>query len=200
MRLLWSSRSPFARKVLAAAHELGIADRIAPERVVVSQTAPNEAVMARNPLGQIPTLILPDGTALFDSAVIVEWLDTSFGPRLIPPAGAARFAVLRLQAVGDGLMENSVRRLGERLRGELASEPHAAAAWTRILRVLDLLEAEAELPGAHAGGVAIACGLAHLDFRHGDRDWRAGRPRLAAWYAAFSERPSMRLTAYRDEY
>jgi glutathione S-transferase len=200
MRLFWSSRSPFARKVVAAAHELGVADRLRLERVVVSQTAPNADVLARNPLGQIPTLILPDGSAVFDSAVILDWLDTRFGPRLIPREGASRLSVLRLQAIGDGLMENSVRRLGERFRGPLASEPHAVAAWMKILRVLDHLEAEAESLGADAGGVAIACGLAHLDFRHGDQDWRAAHPRLAAWHAGFSERPSMQLTAYRDEY
>jgi glutathione S-transferase len=201
MKLFWSSRSPFARKVVAAAHELGIADRIALERVIVSGTATNEAVMAHNPLGQIPTLLLPDGSALFDSAVIVEWLDLHHGPhRLLPADPPARFAVLRLQAIGDGIMENSVRRLGERTRGPIGSAPHAAANWAKIAAALDRLERE--VPGLEtpsAGSVAIACALAHLDFRHGDGEWRAARPALAEWHARFSARPSMQATAYRDE-
>jgi len=200
MKLFWSSRSPFVRKVMIAAHELGIADRIATERVVVSATAPHDGVMAHNPLSQIPTLVLPDGSSLFDSAVILDWLDTQFGPRLIPAEQAARFALLRLQALGDGLMENSVRRLGETNRGALRSAPHAAAHAVKIARTLDHLEPQAARLGADAGGIAIAAGLAHLDFRHADLDWRAGHPALAAWHAAFSQRPSMTLTAYSNEY
>ncbi len=202
MRLFWSSRSPFARKVVAAAHELGIADRIRLDRVVVSSTGTNEVVMTHNPLSQIPTLLLPDGTALFDSAVILEWLDLRFGPnRLLPADPAQRFAVLRLQALGDGLMENSIRCLGERMRGPLFSAAHDAAHRAKIASVLDCLEKEAaDLHQATAGSLAIACGIAHLDFRHADQDWRAGRPRLAAWHEEFSSRPSMRATAYRDEH
>ncbi len=85
MKLYWSSRSPFVRKVMVAAHEVGVAGRIATERVVVSAAAPNAAVMAVNPLNKIPTLVLEDGTALFDSRVICEYLDTLHdGPRLFP--------------------------------------------------------------------------------------------------------------------
>ncbi len=200
MKLFWSSRSPFVRKVMIAAHELGVADRITTERVVVSATAPHDGVMAHNPLSQIPTLVLPDGSALFDSAVIFEWLDTEFGPRLIPTEKAARFAVLRLQALGDGLMENSVRRLGEINRAALRSEPHVAAHGVKIARVLDALETQAKGFGVDAGTIAIAAGLAHLDFRHADLEWRNGHPALAAWHADFSRRPSMTLTAYSNEY
>jgi glutathione S-transferase len=200
MRLLWSSRSPFARKVVAAAHELGIAERIALDRVVVSQTTLNEAVLEQNPLGQIPTLMMPDGGTLFDSAVILDWLDHRFGPRLLPREPEARYAVLRLQALGDGLMENSVRRLGETLRGELRSEAHAEGNRVKIGRALDHLEPQAAQLRPDAGGIAIACALAHLDFRHADLEWRRRRPALADWQAAFSERPSMRLTAYSNDY
>lgn len=200
MKLFWSSRSPFVRKVMIAAQELGIADRITPERVVVSATAPHDGVMHHNPLSQIPTLVLPDGSALFDSAVIVEWLDAQFGPRLFPAEKEARFAVLRLQALGDGLMENSVRRLGETTRGTLRSEPHFAAHAVKMRRVLDALDPLAKDFGVDAGTIAIASGLAHLDFRHADLDWRNGHPRLAAWHEDFSQRPSMTRTAYSNEY
>ncbi|NKE43145.1 glutathione S-transferase [Roseomonas frigidaquae] len=202
MRLFWSSRSPFARKVMVAAHELGMADCITPERVVVSATEGNPQVMAHNPLGQIPTLLLADGSALFDSAVILEWLDSQHGAhRLLPADAARRFAVLRLQSLGDGIMENSIRRLGEHQRGPLGSPPHAAAQASRIACTLDRLEREAEaLEVVTAGSIAIACALAHLDFRHAGLQWRNGRPALDAWHARFTERPAMRATAYRDEH
>lgn len=201
LRLFWSSRSPFARKVMVAAHELGIAGRIETVRVVVSGTAPNEAVLHHNPLGQIPTLLLEDGSALFDSAVIVDYLDHAFGEhRLLPRDGAARFAVLRLQAIGDGMMENSVRRLGERSRGALGSAAHAEGHRLKLGRALDRMEQEAaSLASVDAGSIAVACGLGHLDFRFADDDWRTARPRLAAWYADFAARPSMQATAHRDE-
>ena len=201
MKLFWSSRSPFARMVVAAAHELGIAERISLERVVVSGSAPNGDVLARNPLGQIPTLLLPDGSALFDSAVILEYLDLHHGPhRLLPASAEERLAVLRLQALGDGLMENSVRRLGERTRGPLGSERHAEGHRVKIGRTLDWLEAGVgQLASVNAGTLAIACGLGHLDFRFAEDGWREGRPRLDAWFATFSARPSMRATAHSDE-
>ena len=201
MTLFWSSRSPFARKVVTAAHELGIAERITLERVVVSASDSNPQVAAHNPLSQIPTLLLEDGTALFDSAVILDWLDATHGPgRLLPADPARRFAVLRQQALGDGIMENSIKRLGERMRGPIASAPHAAANALKIGQALDRLEGEAsELEAVTAGSIAIGCALAHLDFRHEDLNWREGRLQLAAWHARFSERPAMRATAFRDE-
>ena len=85
MKLLWSSRSPFVRKVMVAAHEVGLADRIRTERVVVAANKPNADVMAVNPLNKIPTLVLDDGTVLYDSRVICEYLDTLHdGPKLFP--------------------------------------------------------------------------------------------------------------------
>jgi glutathione S-transferase len=201
MKLFWSSRSPFARKVMVAAHELGIADHITAERVVVSAHGSNAEVMAHNPLSQIPTLLLADGTALFDSSVIVEWLDLQHGPHLLlPQQPEQRFTVLRLQALGDGIMENSIRRLGETQRGPLASLPHATAHAFKIAAALDRLEQEVQaLEAVTAGSISIACGLAHLDFRHADMAWRSGRPALAAWHAQVSGRDAMRATAYRDE-
>ena len=90
MKLLWSSRSPFARKVMVAAHEVGVAARIATQRVVVSANKPSAEVMALNPLNKIPTLVLQDGTPLYDSRVICEFLDSLHdGPKLLPPDGAA---------------------------------------------------------------------------------------------------------------
>src|SRR5882672_11146388 len=114
MKLYWSSRSPFVRKVMVTVHELGLVSRIRTERVVVSAAAPNAEVMAVNPLNKIPTLVLDDGTALYDSRVICEYLDTLHeGRKLFPADPSACFTALRRQALRDGLMDGIVRRLGE---------------------------------------------------------------------------------------
>lgn len=202
MQLLWSSRSPFARKVMVAAHELGIADRIAPVRVLVSAPTCNPEVMRLNPLGRIPTLVLEDGTALIDSPAIVEFLDvTHGGGRLLPHEPERRWPVLQLQALGDGLMTLTVLRLGERTRGALASAPHAEAFRAKAAATLDRLEAEAgRLGPVSAGSIAVACALSYLDFRFADDAWREGRPALEAWHAAFSRRASMLATWHVEQY
>ena len=204
VKLLWSSRSPFVRKVMVAAHEVGIAGRIATERVVVGVDKPDPGVMALNPLNKIPTLVLDDGAVLYDSRVISEYLDTLHGgPKLFPADPAARWRALRRQALGDGLMEIIVLRLGEQYRPrETQSESHLSSFRLKTLSALDRLEAEGVDPAGtpDIGHIAIGCALAHLDFRFAADAWRTGRPRLSAWFAAFAERPSMRATQYADVY
>ena len=204
MKLLWSSRSPFVRKVMVAAHETGLAGRIRTERVVVAANKPNADVMALNPLNKIPTLVLEDGSVLHDSRVICEYLDALHdGPKLFPSNGAARWSVLRSQALGDGLMEVIVLRLGERNRAkEAQSESHLAAYRLKIASALDRIEVEGNGPAGtrDIGQIAIGCALGHLDFRFAADDWRAGRPKLTAWYADFARRPSMQVTEYADVY
>jgi glutathione S-transferase len=203
MKLLWSSRSPFARKVMVAAHEVGVADRIAIERVVVSANKPNTDVMAVNPLNKIPTLVLQDGRTLYDSRVICEYLDSLHGPKLHPSDQAMRWAVLRRQALGDGLLEVLILRLVEQARPkETQSESHLAAYRLKTAATLDRIEAERIGPAGSAdiGDVAIGCALGYLDFRFAADNWRAGRPKLAAWYADFARRPSMRATEHIDAY
>jgi glutathione S-transferase len=204
MKLLWSSRSPFVRKVMVAAHEVGVAGRIATERVVVAANKPNADVMAVNPLNKIPTLVLDDGTVLYDSRVICEYLDTlSDGPKLFPADKSARWSALRRQALGDGLMEIIVLRLGEQNRAkEGQSESHLSAFRLKIASALDRIEAEGPGPAGRPdiGQIAVGCALGHLDFRFAADDWRAGRPKLSAWYAEFADRPSMRATEYADVY
>jgi glutathione S-transferase len=202
MKLYWSSRSPFVRKVMVAAHETGLAPRIRTERVVVSAAAPNAEVMATNPLNKIPTLILDDGTALYDSRVICEYFDTLHdGPRLFPAEADARWTARRRQALGDGLMDVIVLRLGEQGRPAAnQSEKHLAAYRLKIATALDRLEGETLEGAPTIGHIAIACALGHLDFRFAADGWRAGRPNLARWYDSFKNRPSMQVTEYVDAY
>jgi glutathione S-transferase len=202
VKLLWSSRSPFVRKVVVVAHELGIAGRIALERVNVTGKETNAEVMRLNPLNKIPTLTLDDGSIMIDSQVIAEYLDETFGKgELFPRDAARRWSVRRLHALGDGIMNFNISRLGEKGRGEQASEGFMTAWLAKTTATLDMLERETDsLASVTIGSIAIAVALAHLDFRFADDGWRNGRPRLTTWYAGFAERPSMRLTVPQDVY
>ena len=136
--------------------------------------------MSANPLNKIPTLFLDDGRALYDSRVICEYLDTLHaGPKLIPANPTARFAALRRQALGDGLMELNVLRLGEQNRPPAAkSEKHLAAYRLKSTTTLDALDKEADRLESQPdiGQIAIASALSHLDFRFAADKWREGRP------------------------
>ena len=202
MKLLWSSRSPFVRKVVVVTHELGIADRIELERVNITASAANAQVMRFNPLNKIPTLLLDDGSVMIDSPVIAEYLDETYGRgELFPHDAKRRWQVKRLHALGDGIMNYNISRLGEKGRGEQAS-PEFMAAWlAKTTAALDALEQETEsLAPLTIGSIAVAVALAHLDFRFADDAWRNGRPKLAAWYAGFAKRPSMQQTVPQDVY
>ena len=199
MKLHWSPRSPFVRKVMIVAHETGLADDIVLIRSVAVASAPNGAIMADNPLNKIPTLVLDDGTPVFDSRVICEYLDgLHAGEKLFPAAARPRLLALRRQALGDGLMDLCVLWRGERNRPQSAQSADLLAAFAvKSAAALDVLEKEA---GALAqdvfsiGHVAIGCALAYLDFRFADLDWRRGRPALADWHGGFEQRPSAAAT------
>ena len=202
MKLLWSSRSPFVRKVVVVAHELGIAERIELQRVNVTASATNAEVMQCNPLNKIPTLLLDDGSIMIDSPVIAEYLDETYGKsELFARNTARRWQVRRLHALGDGIMNYNIARLGEKARGEKASENFAAAFFAKTKATLDQLEQETgHLEPLSIGSIAVAVALAHLDFRFADDGWRDRRPKLAAWHVRFADRPSMRATTPQDVY
>jgi len=202
MKLHWSPRSPFARKVMVFAHEAGLAGSIELVRSVVAMRQPNAAVMRDNPLGKLPTLVLDDGRTLFDSAVICEYLDGLHGgARLFPASGEARWQALRWHALGNGLLDLLV--LWRNVREWEAPPRDLLDAFDlKNCATLDLLEKETPALEAAAfgiGHVAILCALGYLDYRFAGFDWRAGRPRLAAWYEVQAQRPSMRLTVPSDD-
>jgi glutathione S-transferase len=197
MKLLYSPASPYARKVLVLAHEVGLIDRIAVTTAGASPTGPAPEVAAHNPLGKIPALVLEDGTALYDSRVICEYLDgLSAGPRLFPE-GAARWDALIRQALADGLLDAALLTRYERV---LRPEERRWDAWEsgqtgKIRSALDRFETlVAGGPALDIGTVAMACALGYLDLRFPDLAWREGRPALAAWFADFARRPSMEAT------
>lgn len=205
MKLFWSSRSPFVRKVMVTAHETGLAERIERVRTVVAPTKPNADVMALNPLNKLPTLIRDDGRPLYDSRVICEYLDTQHaGTKLFPAAGEARFEALRLQALGDGILDFLLLGLSERARPEPQQSPDLKAALdVKFKTAFDALEREANALASGPmtiGHLAIGCVLGYADFRYAAKDWRQGRPALAAWGASMLARPSYKATEHADVY
>jgi glutathione S-transferase len=202
MKLHWSPRSPFVRKVMIAAHERGLVDRITCVRTVAAMTKPHAELMKDNPLSKIPTLVLDDGTVLYDSPVICEYLDALDGkPKLFPAEPKARLLALRRQALGDGFLDLLVATRNERERAQ-PSGVHLESAAARKAAVLQSLEREAmSLAGAPfgIGHIAIGCALSYLDFRFADEDWRKQHPRIASWHYAFAARPSVRSTEPVDD-
>ncbi len=186
---------------MVTAHECGLADQI--EKVDVGTFVPmdvHEAVASDNPLGRIPALVLDDGATLYDSRVICEWLaDKSGNKELLPSAGDARWRILTLQALGQGLADGAVQtRYEVGLRPEHLRWPELVTR--QMQRFEDVFDALAgpwrkDLDQVTLGSIAAAVVLSYIDFRYPDVDWRTGRADLAAWHAKFSERPSMVATA-----
>ena len=197
MKLLTSPASPYVRKARVILLEAGTREV---QEVEVSTTAfaTDEQVKAANPLGKIPALIMDDGQALFDSRVITRFLDSHFGTGLYP--STSLWAVLRLEATGDGILDCALAMTYElRFRPEEKRFPEwLDAQWAKISSALDYLESDldAQLGGdLNIGQIAVGCALGYLDLRHDARGWRNTHPKLAAWFAAFSQRPSMTATA-----
>lgn len=196
MILYSSPSSPYARKIRAALHELGAHKRV---RVVdVDTRDPKSGLWQASPAGRIPVLVV-EGVTIHDSPVILQWVDATFGPRLLPATGPARWDALTREATGDGLTDTLVPMRMEVLRpaGE-QSRTFLEKSRDRVLRILDGMEHDAaRFPPVEAvdvGALGLACALGYLEFRFPDIEWRPARPALAAWYEAFSQRGSMRLT------
>ena len=197
MKLYYSPTSPYVRKVMMTAIECGLDDRI--ERVLTNAWEAESGLPDDNPLCKVPTLVTADGLALFDSPVICEYLDSlnPAGPALFPPAGPARWKALRLLALGDGICDAAVMRRLESLRPEpQRSSANDERQKRAVTRACDLLEREAgQLAGpVTIGALSLLAGLGYLDLRFAEDDWRAGRPRLAAWFAEISQRPCYQRT------
>lgn len=204
MRLYWSPRSPYVRKVMIFAHEVGLAGRIETVRTAVAMTQPNRELMRINPLGKIPTLVTDEGAVLFDSALICEYLDSLHGgTRLFPGEPEKRWQALRWHALGNNMLDNLVLWLNERRRPQPQQSPDILSAFDLKIRAsLDFLDNEAAELGAASlsiGHICIGDALGYIDFRFPGLDWRNGRGRVAAWHESFAQRPSFRNTMPVDE-
>lgn len=194
MKITASGASPYVRKAMACAIARGIDSQL--EKWTIATTDP--VLSNSNPLGKVPTFITDEGVALFDSPVICEFLDSiGSAPALFPAAGPARWAALRLQAIGDGILDASQPR-----RRELAlPQDEGRVAYIdlqrgKVARAVAVLEKEAASLGAlkTIGDIAVACALGYLDFRFAHEPWRPGHPKLEAWYSSVVSLPPMAKT------
>lgn len=196
MKLHWSPKSPYVRKVMICAHELQVLHQLGLVRSVAAMLKPNAELMQDNPLSKIPTLVLDDGTTLFDSVVICEYLNELAGGTLFPPGGPEKWQALRWHALGDGLLDALILWRNERER-EVPLRALADAFELKTRTALAMLDGEAQaLANApfSIGHVAVGCALGYLDYRFGSLEWRGIAPRLAGWYAIVAARPSFRET------
>ena len=183
-----SPASPFVRKVRIAAAVLGLEREITVE--AADTMSPTDSVRQQNPLGKIPALVLEDGTVLFDSRVILDYLDhRAGGGRIVPTDPKARFAALRLQALADGLMDASILLIYEgRWRPAEKHEQkwvdHQAGKVARALAALEAAPPALDAP-PDVGRIALACALGYRDFRF-QGSWRKDHPRLVAWLDNFA--------------
>jgi glutathione S-transferase len=199
MKLFFSPASPYVRKVMVVANELGLADRIEKLPSAASPVNADQTITPHNPTGKVPTLLTDDGISLFDSRVICEYLDGLDGTqRIFPAAGPARWTALREQAIGDGLLDAALlSRYETFMRPEaLRWEAWTTGQLTKIDVSLAAIEAAVDGFGSRVdiGTIAIGCALGYLDFRFAHRPWRDANPRAAAWFETFSTRPSMQAT------
>src|SRR5262245_14933714 len=204
MKLHWSPRSPFVRKVMIVAHELKLTERLTLVRTVVATTRPHLELMKENPLSKLPTLVLDDGTIIYDSPVVCEYLDTLHpGPKLYPAEIRARMTAERRQALGDGMLDFCLLWRNELDRPkDKQSEVHLSSFAAKRKACLAMLEKEADDLAAtpfNIGHVGVGVALSYLDFRFADLPWRDDHPRIAAWHAAFAARPSVVATEPIDD-
>jgi len=166
--------------------------------VATTPIAPDQTLLAKNPLSKVPALERPDGPTLYDSRVICAYLDARGGNRLYPQ-GARRWDTLTLEATADGILDAALLMTYEsRLRPEDKRMPEwVDGQWDKIARACGALNTRwmSHLQGPlDMGQIAVACALAYVDFRHDARGWRKGNDTLAAWFAKFESRDSMKAT------
>jgi glutathione S-transferase len=199
VNLFYSPNSPYARKARIIIHELKLGARV--EEVMVSLPA-DAKFRAVNPLGKIPALLLDDGSVIYDSPVICEYLDELGGGKFFPRASLfkeaqGRWRALTLQALGDGIADAVVRRNQEM---RLAEDKRSADVLQRQTAAIEAAfvvanRAAPKFPATPTiGEIAIACAIGYLDLRVPNDGWRDRYPQLTEWLVAFSRFESVQAT------
>lgn len=197
MKLLYSPLSPYVRKVVVTAHELGLMDQIETVPLGGTPTDPNPEIVAANPVGKIPTLITEDHGNLFDSRVICRYLN-SIGGGSLYGSGAGEWPIIGREALAEGMIDAALLAAYEaRLRPEeIRFQPWVDGQLAKVSKGAAAFEARiGEMSGdLTIDKIALGCALGYVDFRHATLGWRDSCPALADWYATFVERPSMQAT------
>jgi glutathione S-transferase len=198
MKIFFSPTSPYVRKCMVTAHEVGLVDRLELLPASAHPVTRDQAIIASNPLGKVPTLVSDDGHALYDSRVICEYLNDLGQGRLLAKDGALRWEALTLQSLGDGILDAALLA-----RYETAVRPEALR-WTdwiqgkidAIHTSLRYLEEHPELfqRDFNLGLLTVGCALWYLDLRYPDLAWRQNYPQLARASEPVLQRESMQQT------
>ncbi len=201
MKLIGSNTSPYVRKVRVVMAEKKLDYELVVEDVWAAQTP----ICAANPLGKVPCLVMEGGEALFDSRVIVEYLDTlSPVGKLIPPVGRERAETKTWEALADGLLDAAILARLEATWGARSPEQRSQA-W--IDRQMGKIEASLTAMSKGLGDkpfcagiylsladIAVGCALGYLDFRFAQIDWRSDHPNLLKLYDKLMLRASFAET------
>ncbi len=199
MKLFAWPSSPYVRKVLLVAYEVGLADRI--DRVYARSEHDVKMLHRLNPIGKIPTLVVNDDLVIIESNAICRYLaehPSRSGDLELPDL--EQWALDRNQAVVDGILDAAASGMAERRRpAAVQYRPFMEHLLARIDRCLGELETVLPHYGSKVTLFTISLGatLAYLDFRYSDHHWRPAHADLDTWFADFSERPSMKKTVYR---
>jgi len=200
MKLRWSPTSPFVRKVVVLMKEKGLEDLVEKEKS--NPLSSDDRAETPSPLGQIPCLITDDGQSIYDSPVIMEYLDsTCDGPEMVPASGAARWTVLTRQALADGMIASMVVCFVESLK-KPERQSKGILAHNKAIVFNGIAALENEVGGfagdIDVGTITVAVALAFADQTFPDDHWRADNPSLAAWFDGFNRRSSMTETVLMD--
>jgi glutathione S-transferase len=193
MKLYGGASSPYVRKCRVAARELGIAERIEESAMPTYGSDPNTPLAAMNPAVRVPTLELDNGEYLYDSRIILRYLDETAGGNLYPEND---WAMQRRESQAEGMIDAALLSRGEGTRPEEFRYQNFIELQARkINNALDVLEMQVdELGRLDAAAIGTGCGLGYLDFRFADWGWRDNHPNLASWFETFNARPSMQDT------
>ena len=198
MKLLYTPNSPYARKVRIVALEKHIELHL--EEVVLAD--PDCPVKNHNPLGKIPVLILDDGDDLYDSRVIVEYLDNRApGTHLIPQDNTSKIATRRWEALSDGIADAAIAAMLEGRRPpEQQSQAIIDKQLDKVMRGLDVLNLDITKKKwcvnetFSLADIALGCMLGYVDYRHKQLNWQDKFPNLAKHYSLLVKRPSFKQT------
>ena len=193
MKLFCTLTSPYARKVRVV-----LAEKKIDYELVIESPRTSEAIARYNPLARVPVLVLDDDSSIFDSPVIVEYLDNvAPNSKLMPQPNRERIEVKCREALADGLLDAAVAIRGEsqrpaKVRDNAAIERNHLAIGRSLQAMEHKLGDNTWCMGTHfsLADIAIGCALGYLDFRFGDIDWRPAQPNLTRLYDKLMQRPS----------
>ena len=204
LKLFYSDRSPYVRKVMVTLHEVNLFENVEIVGVRTNPLGVVEDLVDVSPLGKIPTLVLPDGTTIFDSRVICSYLNSIGKSDLYLAKENLKWSIKTAEANFDGILDAALLMVYEhRYRQDIyQSAEWLENLWKKIERTLDFYNNSSSkiLSGSlNMGQISLGCALGYLDYRHNNRNWRAKNQNLRDWFAEFSERLSMRNTIPRSE-